>query len=252
MCIAHKNPNPLPTALRIAAVALAWILVGCSTYQNRVTPIPLPSAQADAVNVGNVLLVARAYLDRKQAKERFGFDIRDAGLLPVRLVIDNQGQNEVRVMPHQTFLVDAQGEAWPLLSADQAYRRVRGKIEIGETLEGLGTSALLMGGAGALAGFALGILVGENVGDATLKGAAVGASIGALSTGAFNFGNLESEIRRDLSRESLRNQRIGRGELAYGYLFFPGKDEAKSAQYLRLSLQINGAPQIVAIPLQAH
>ena len=252
MLSAERKLIPLFRAITIAAFALGWILSGCSTYQNRVTPIPWPSAQADVINVSDVLIVAQAYLDKKQAKKRFGFDIRDAGLLPVRLVIDNQAQNEVRVIPHQTFLIDARGDAWPLLSADQAYRRVRGKIVIGETLEGLGTPALLMGGAGALAGFALGILVGENVGDAALKGAAVGASIGTLSAGAVNFSNLEGEIRRDLGRESLRNQRIGKGELAYGYLFFPGKNEAESAHFLRLSLHINGAPQIVEIPLRAN
>lgn len=249
MPILQFNANLFSRSVSLPVAAVIWLLSGCATYDNRVTPIPLPSAQVEATNVNNVLIVAQVHLDRQKAKNRFGFDIRGAGLLPVRVVIDNPEQNEVRVNPHQTFLVDQRGDAWPLLSADQAYRRVRGKIEVRETLEGLGTPALLMGGAGALAGFALGVLVGENIGDATLKGAAVGASIGALSAGTLAFGNLESEIRHDLGRESLRNQRIGRGELAYGYLFFPGKNEATSARYLRLSLHINGIPHLAEIPV---
>jgi hypothetical protein len=66
----------------------------------------------------------------------FGFNIRKAGLLPVRFVIDNQAQARVSVYSAQTFLLDCEGQAWPLLTSEQAYDRVKGYVEAGETVAG--------------------------------------------------------------------------------------------------------------------
>lgn len=86
-------------------------------------------------------------------------------------------------------------------------------------------------------------------GSAIAKGAAVGAGIGAIYGGGRRNESLDSEIRYDLQRHSLRNEIVRKGELAYGYLFFPGKDEAESAQALRLGLQLNGKHRVVNILL---
>jgi hypothetical protein len=228
---------------------VAILVTGCATYGERVAPIPLPEAQADHVEVAGVKLVARPYVDKKEAKEVFGFDIRGAGLLPVRFVIDNQSNGTVEVIPGQTLLVDADGNAWPLLSADQAYRRVKGKVEVGETFLGAAKPATLLGAAGAVAGFAIGVLTGENIGETTSKGAVLGAAAGAVGGGASRYDSLGSQVSNDLARQSLQNRRVGRGELAYGYLFFPGDKEALSARTLRLGVRIGGTSHIVNLPL---
>jgi hypothetical protein len=61
---------------------------------------------------------------------------------------------------------------------------------------------------------------------------------------------LDDQIRRDLLSGTLQNERISSGELAYGYLFFPGKDEAGSARALRLGLQIGDERRVVNLPIQ--
>lgn len=230
-------------------LSLSLAMAGCATYGERVAPVPLPSAQSGSVNVNGASIVARAYLDPKSAEQAFGFDIRGAGLLPVQFVVDNQSGQTIAVEPQQTLLIDQQGNAWPLLSTDRAEERVRSTVTQGEAIRAGAKSSLLTALAGAVAGLAVGIVTGGNVGATTGKGAAAGAAIGAIGGGASRYTNVGRDIRRDLEQNSLENRVIVNGELAHGYLFFPGKDEAKSVQSLRLALRIGQKTHIVSIPV---
>ena len=234
---------------RLGLLLVIAFFAGCTTYSDRVAPVPLPTAFSQHINVQGVLLAATPYVDADQAEAAFGFDIRAAGLLPVRLVIDNQSSMGVVIQAQQTFLLDKKEQAWPLLTQQQAFRRVKDKVEIGETLIGAAKPSLLLGAAGAVAGFAIGVLTGENLGETIAKGAAVGAGAGAIYGGAMRYQAYDNEIGSDLLHHSLRNERVKPGELAYGYLFFPGKDEAKSATALRLGITVGSQSHIVAIPL---
>lgn len=234
----------------VLLVSFVAILNSCTTYGDRVAPVPLPSAQLNHLDVKGALLAAHPYADPESAEAVFGFDIRDAGLLPVRFVIDNQSPGSVNIEPNQTFLIDKEGQAWPLLTAEQAYRRVTNSVGVGEVFKGAKTPSVLLGAAGAVAGFAIGILSGENVAEITAKGAVAGASLGALYGGGLRYENLDYEIRTDLQQKSLRNQRIRRGDLAYGYLFFPGKQEAVSAHALRLGLIVNKQRYVLNMPFR--
>ncbi|HKJ71250.1 MAG TPA: hypothetical protein VKA55_05820 [Gammaproteobacteria bacterium] len=242
----------LPDVRRLIAAALAMLLVltgGCATYGEKVAPVPLPETSPQAVTVDGARVVAQAYMDPQQAKDALGFDARGAGLIPVRFVIDNQSPGVVRLRPDQTFLLDQEGNAWPLLTSEQAYRRVRAHVGPGETITGAGETTLLGGAAGAVAGLAIGVLTGSNVAESVGKGAVVGGAAGAIGGGAGRYQELDREIREDLEQKGLKLQRVPAGELAYGYLFFPGKDEAKSARSLRLSLDVNGTARVVELPL---
>jgi hypothetical protein len=244
---ATRLVGALPTA---TLLILTTALCACSTYGERVAPVPLPESFADHLNVEGALLSAQAYVDEDEARAAFGFDIRGAGLLAVRFVIDNQSGQIVKIFPHQTFLIDQQNQAWPLLTAEQAYQRVTGAVRIGEAVKGTGKSALLLGAAGAIAGFAIGMVAGENLLDTVSKGAAAGAGIGAIYGGSQHLYSLEDRVREDLARKTLRNQRIMPGELVYGFLFFPGKDEASSAGRLRLAMELDGRLRIVNLPFK--
>lgn len=249
----RPNLDPIAAFARTAAaLLLAASVLGlpaCAPYGERVAPVPLPERQSNHVNVGGALITARPYVDARSAKAAFGFDIRGAGVLPVRFVIDNQSGQDVRVLADQTFLIDQQGQAWPLLTYEQAYNRIHSHVEVGETLSGAAKPAALLGIAGAVAGLAIGVVSGHDVGGSVGKGAALGAGAGALMGGAQRYQSMDARIREDLSHQSLRNTPIGRGELAYGYLFFPGKDEARTAVRLRLGLLVGGERHIVDVPL---
>jgi hypothetical protein len=98
--------------------------------------VPLPEAQPGHVNVEGAKLLAQTYAKPERAESAFGCNIRKAGLLPVRFVIDNQTQARASVYSAQTFLIDREGQASPLLSSEQAYDRVKAYVDVGETVAG--------------------------------------------------------------------------------------------------------------------
>ena len=247
------NPNASiwrRSAAALLALLLATVQVGCATYGERVAPVPLPAGQADAVDVAGAQVLGTAFVAPDAAREAFGFDIRGAGLLPVQVVVDNSSGERLLIQPEQTFLVDAAGNAWPLLAADRAAERVRQSVAAGESIRSGARTSLLTALAGAVAGAAIGIVGGGGVGESAGKGAAAGAAIGAIGAGAQRYGEVGRDIQDDLRQNSLQNRVLRPGELAHGYLFFPGRDEATSARTLRLALQVGERIVVREIPLR--
>ena len=221
-------------------------------YKDRVAPLALPDRERGAVEIEGVLISALAFVDPGQTRESFGFDARKAGLLPVQLTFQNDGSERMVVDTGQTFLVDAENRAWPILSLERAHARAKGQVEVGETVRETGKPALLLGAAGAVVGAAFGLVTGENVGAAAGKGAVIGAASGVLVGGAKGYSETGDRIRRDLAEKSLSSGPILPNQIGYGVLFFPGKpgEEADSAAELRLSLKIGEQRHIVRLPLR--
>ena len=231
------------------SVFLLFTLAACSTYGDKVAPVPLPSEQTGGLEVNNVGLYAEAYLQPDAAKQAFGFDIRGAGVLPVRFVLDNQSQGDVEIRGDQTFLIDQDNQAWPLLSYDQAYRRVNEHVELGETAKGAAKPAVLLAATGALVGAAVGVVTGDSAGEGAARGAAAGAAAGAVIGGAKRYQEVGQEIRENLAHDSFENRNIESGDIAHGFLFFPGDQEIASLDTLRISINIDDNPQVIKLKL---
>lgn len=225
-------------------------LNGC-TYKDRVAPIQLPDSTTGIVVGDGLKISAHAFTDPKEAQKSFGLDAHKAGLLPVQLTFQNDSHSKVMVNPEQTFLIDQNNKAWPILSLEKTYQRAKGHVDIGETAKGTAKPALLLGAAGAIAGAAIGIVTGEDIGEAIGKGATIGAASGALIGGAKAYSETGEKIRDDILTMSLRNDAILPQQIAYGVLFFPAtpKEEAQGAVELRLSLTLGDTRQIVKLNL---
>lgn len=225
----------------ILVLVVTLVGPGCTTYKSQEVPFKAPSTYGNMQVVNGVQIAARSYFDEKEAKNAFGFNIRKAGLLPVQVVMDNAGSEEIRIVPEQSFLIDDQGNMWNLLKSRSAYERLEKSTEYSRIAQGSGKGAMLGAAGGALLGAAIGILSGENVGTATLGGAALGGAGGATLGGIGGAVNEEPErmISRDLSNRSLQNETIAAGSLAHGFLFFPG--ESPSVNTLRLQIQELGS-----------
>lgn len=224
------------------------VLSACSTYGDKVAPIPLPSEQTGGLEINGVGLYAEAYLQPDSAQQAFGFDIRGAGVLPVRFVLDNQSNGNIEIHRDQTFLIDSENQAWPLLTYDQAYRRINEHVELGETAIGAIKPAVLLAATGALIGAAVGVVTGESAGEGAGRGAVAGAAAGAIIGGAKRYQEIGQEIREDLAHHSFDNRSINSGDIAHGFLFFPGDQEVASLDTLRISLSID--EQLHTIKLQ--
>ncbi len=221
----------------LAGLAALLLIVSCSTYERKVLPFKMPSAYPNVVTVDGVSVASRSYHETSDASEAFGFDIRGAGVLPVQVIFDNQGKHSLEIIPEKTLLIDVNGNLWPILDQSIAYDRISKKTEYGRVAPEAGKKGFLGGAAGALIGAAIGIVSGHNVGDAAMKGAAIGAAAGATVGGAEGLTDrdVQRQIREDLNKRSLDRRAVKAGEIAHGFVFFPG--EAGKSKELRLRLK---------------
>lgn len=238
--------------LGAAAMLGLVLLVSACTYKDRVAPLNLPEASRSVNVAGGLKISGEAFTDAAKAEQTFGFNAHGAGLLPVQVTFQNDSPETAYVNVEQTFLLDQNNKAWPILSLEKTYQRTQGHVDVGEIAKETGKPALLLGAAGAIAGAAVGIVTGENVGSAAGKGAVLGAAAGAILGGAKGYASGGDKIREDLASKSLSGGPILPNQIAYGVLFFPGMgtDEAQGATELRLALTINKQTQIVRLPLR--
>ncbi len=219
--------------------ALIYVLLvyACSTTY-KATPLPFkaPGSYPNAIEVAGTEVAARAYVDFSEAKEAFGFNVREAGMLPVQVVFDNKGTHSLEIDASQTFLEDAEGNLWPILERNIAYARATKYTQTKEIFMEGAYHGFLGAAAGALIGGAIGIVSGQNVGAAIGKGAAAGTAVGGVIGGAKGASSNEPSkaVMEDLHQKSLQAKAIEPKTLAYGFIFFPG--EAKSAKQLRLKI----------------
>jgi hypothetical protein len=221
----------------LSALLVGAAVLGCARYHAQPVPFKLPASYANAQDIAGISVAAEAFADSKKARRAFGFDARRAGLLPVQVVFDHHGDRPVRINPAQSFLEDSEGNLWPVLEDHFAYERVTRFVETHEMFREGAYRGAMGAVAGAVVGAAVGVVTG-NFGEAVGKGAAVGAGAGAVLGGVKGATTDAEEARDhvmdDFESKSLENRPIAPGQIAYGFLFFPG--EAPSARRLRLQL----------------
>ncbi|MBF0284074.1 MAG: hypothetical protein HQL51_06400, partial [Magnetococcales bacterium] len=107
-----------------SALALAVGLAGCTSYEAKPVAFQSPESMPAHVMIGEQTAVgARAFDDPKQTTEMFGFDILQAGIMPVQVVIDNRQAHGLELRGEQTFLEDEAGNIWPVLDNETAHQR---------------------------------------------------------------------------------------------------------------------------------
>ena len=214
------------------------LLTACSSsYKAKPLPFRTPASFDNVAKIGGAEIAAKAFVDQKEAKEAFGFDILGAGMLPVQVVFDNQGSHSLEIVGHQTFLEDQEGNLWPVLSSKTAYERASKYAKTKEIFKEGAYTGFLGAAAGSIIGAAIGIVSGDNIAEAVGKGAAVGAAAGATLGGVDGYASddVRRSVTNDLRDKSLQNRAVEPQDLAHGFLFFPG--EAGSARQLRLQIK---------------
>lgn len=212
-------------------------IVGCTSYRSQYVSFRPPEAYANKQEAGGVAVGAEAYADSAEAKEAFGFDIRETGLLPVQLVMNNLGENTIQIVTDQTFLLDAQGRYWQVMPNSVVVERVDKSTQLAALGKGAGKGAFWGAAGGAILGAALGIVSGQNVGNMMGKGAALGAAGGSIVGTGKESSSTERQVSivNDIRNKGLEGKSIPRDHLANGFLYFPG--EAKSAKAIKLQLR---------------
>ncbi len=221
----------------ICSIVVTLLTACSSSYKAKPLPFRTPASFDNVAKIGGAEIAAKAFVDQKEAKEAFGFDILGAGMLPVQVVFDNQGSHSLEIVGHQTFLEDQEGNLWPVLSSKTAYERASKYAKTKEIFKEGAYTGFLGAAAGSIIGAAIGIVSGDNIAEAVGKGAAVGAAAGATLGGVDGYASddVRRSVTNDLRDKSLQNRAVEPQDLAHGFLFFPG--EAGSARQLRLQIK---------------
>ncbi len=216
--------------LPLALLATASLFVACNSKPSGQDAMLLPESLAGIVQSAGTQFQALAFTDRHAAETAFGFDIRHAGLLPIRISINNLKGDKLKIIPRQTFLVDLNGQAWPLLASSQAFNRLQ-KAGVQSKASPAITAT---DNFASLTGFALDMMASQQ-----------------SSTDANAYARPDEHTNATLGGQTLRNPGIPAGKFASGVLYFPGRDEAHSAKELRLCFEQEGRLKFLSLPLQA-
>jgi hypothetical protein len=221
----------------IVLIAMLFGVISCETYKTQYSGFKHASKFHNNVTVAGVTIGAEAFADQAAARNAFGFDIKKAGLLPIQVVMDNQGGSNFEVVGNQTFLIDNKNLYWNLIPNNTAVRRIVKATESGAILAGAGKGAGWGTASGAVLGAAYGVVEGKNVAESAGKGAVAGAAGGAVYGG--RQGGLEAGRKRiiadDIRDKGLEGKSIPDQGMANGFLFFPA--EAQSAREIRLQVR---------------
>jgi len=154
----------------------------------------------------------------KQQVEQFGVDLTSAEVVPIRIVVRNDGKDEFYIQAGQIFGLTHSKDLYPAYRLDQAVDRIR-HSQIGDAMATGAATGLLVG---AVVGAAAGAAIGGSVGDAG-QGAAIGAATGGASTaltGAASGADASSRaIKKELRKVDWGDRVVYPGHTEQGFLF---------------------------------
>jgi hypothetical protein len=233
-----------PTSLRFFSLSLAFLAIFSMTlfscghhYEFKAVPIRPMSAYPGKATLGDLSVGAAAIYDSAELTRLFGFDLKDAGVIPVQLLVANAGKSDVVVLEGST-LQDEAGNLWEVLPSGIVYQRLNDYTSGSLSGEKGAKRTLLWGLAGAIVGAAAGIASGTNVGEAAGTGAAVGAAAGA-ATSVLGMGTTQDSseaINRDFSGRDLEHATVSPGVDANGFLYFPAESKRPTCLNLKVSV----------------
>jgi hypothetical protein len=233
-----------------SALIPLFLLSGCTAYKSQYVGFRPADDYINHQAVNGVVIGGEAFAT-DAAKGAFGFDIKGAGVLPVQVVMSNQGGKGLEIVSAQTFLVNDENRYFPVIPNFTAVDRIEKSTQFASFFgSGTGKGALLGAAGGAILGAALGIVSGKSVGEALGRGAAVGAAGGAIIGGVKEgtSGERERSIIDDIRNKGLEGKTIPSDSIASGFLFFPA--EADTARELRMQLRERETGKVHSVTLK--
>ena len=222
-----------------ATLLIPLMLVSaCTPYRSQYVGFRPAEDYVNRLVVSGVTIGGEAFADKGAAQEAFGFDIKGSGLIPVQVVMTNQGTKNLEIVTNQTFLVNDQNRYFQVVPNAVAVDRIEKSTQFASFFGSeTGKGAVLGAVGGAILGAAVGIVSGRNIGEAIGKGAAIGGAGGAVAGGIKGgaSGERERNIINDIRAKGLEGKTLPAGSIASGFLFFPA--EADTARDLRLQLR---------------
>jgi len=238
MILSRTLPSALKALTPVGLLLTLTLFPACTPHREEPLSVPRLPPDAQSFRLFNTTFQANLYTAAQAARTVFGLDGRTAGLLPVRCLIEHRGRTALYLLPQQSFLLDRQQRAWPLLTGDQ----VRNRLALAPLDDAARQAALKrLWGDGPWNGLAFGLWPAAAHARAT--------SAGLLSRRA-DANPLSIDTRQTSVRPALSPYRVDPGQLAEAYLLFPDHPDLQQAVDLRLGLDIEGTRRAVNVPLK--
>ncbi len=223
----HRRLRIPPVGRQISSCLMAWALgsftYGCAAYRASRLPIYPASSCRSFVDQGPVLVGAEQWYSKPLSKLYFDTNLTKRGVVPVHVVVENQGETPIKLRVAQLRLA-AQDFAEPLapISFDESAERMRRKS--------------------AGPAVAWGVL-----GLATLFFAFIFVPIGS-ALAISQTSSVNERLKQDIWNKSLKDADVPAGGTARGVVFFAVPDDVERLAEPRLvcSMTIGEA----SMPLQ--
>jgi hypothetical protein len=196
---------------------------------------------------------AESFAEKSIAEKAFGFDIRAAGLLPVKIVIDNKSAQGIEVISGQTFLIDGANRYWKILTNREAVERVKKATDSGGIISGTGKGVAWRTAASSLMDLAIGIVSRRDLASSVVKGNVLSGAGGAVFDGASKTGDdkqQEIKIAEAIREKGVEGKIMPAESLASGFIFFSG--EVSSVSELRLQIKSRDSGRIQTLNLKLN
>jgi outer membrane lipoprotein SlyB len=207
---------------------LISFLVSCAAplKTDTVTFLP-PSAYPNFQNINGLQIVAVPIVSEMKLKEIFGTDLKVASILPIHLIVQNNGNDEFEINSQQIFGISQTGEYTVAYNINKAAEHVRSSS--------IGTTAVTGAVAGAVVGAAAGAAIGAGVGHASgdsstgaESGAIIGGTMGATSgTAAGLSDSFTIQFKKELANLAFEDQVVFPGDIKQGFVYLKWKNYNK-------------------------
>jgi hypothetical protein len=206
------------------AFLMLLILSNCaSPLKTDTVSFMMPQSYQNCREVDGLSIAINPIDSENKSEEIFGTDMKTADILPIQLIVHNEGTKEFEINHQQIFGVTANQEYTVAYTLNKAATNVR--------QSSIGTTAVTGAVAGALAGAAIGAGIGAGIGHAsgdTGKGAEAGAIIGgtegaAIGTGAGLSDSFTIEFKRELANLAFEDRVIFPGDVQQGFIYLKWK-----------------------------
>ena len=212
----------------IVTFLLISFLVGCAAPLRTGTVDFLPpSAYPNFQNIDGLQIVAVPIVSEMKLKEIFGTDLKAANILPIHLIVQNNGNDEFEINSQQIFGISPTGEYTVAYNLNKAAEHVRSSS--------IGTTAVVGAVAGAVVGATAGATIGAGIGHASdnsstgaESGATVGGTMGAVSgTAAGLSDSFTVQFKKELANLAFGDQVILPGDIKQGFIYMKWKNYSK-------------------------
>ena len=201
--------------LSVYFLAILLGLSGCASYAPTSATAPASSSLPFMVTDGNVTVGADPYTQAERLKACFGGDLNDVGVLPIQVIVRNDGDRKILVRPSDVILVIPNCGQFCPAGASAAASKM-------ESIGGVVASGVAFG--------IIGVLVASNAED-----------------------KARAARLEDYKRKELQESRLGPGESASGFLYFvppPGTKAFNEADVVFRPVCIDDATSsVVKLPV---